>query len=1450
MDESESAVSAGSSASSQHEASCDARPGRPDPPSQVSTPRYRQPSDDPRDYVCSRPRACLQTAGMPQPQIQECGVAGAATEHHTTESEAQMHASSRASACTPTCLTQPAVTLAAPAGIQGSERLRRRICRVMSAKAVTGTGTTRSRDIAMHLPIHPYTLPSLAMRRGHNRPWTDKSASTWRRQGQRPGKRQRAEEQERTRMQRQDQNALLCTLTTSPPRRLELTTLCKTEETTLDAGDAPATSSSSTWPGVAKPADSLSTPLGRTKNESPALAAEHNTTLQPDSNVGTVDDAAPPVASCAMLGQDRATTCNSAGSTTSSDELIKEEDPRIRIPPTPPRPRRKRKQHTSSTLEELLPDREDSLGSDDTATSSTSATTQGVRRVSELRRRLQEVFAKHSAAQNTVRSACHCATSRWYQSVRPDPITAPQVPRPCDCGHLSPSDCQRRACRQQFYVACSVISLRQDRVTSLCAYVDSQRHTCTSVTQSLAPCCDPACAVDVYEGCQGSAGRSHWDWFSLTWARTAWTILGLLVASGTKARQGTVVERSSATEASHLPTDCAVSQCGGTRSQANSSLDEPSVGSSARLQHSQVVAPKPSESANRNPPHIRAELGPKSQRRGHTSSCMLLTLLLLLNQVTMVASGGTGPAKPRVVVVTAAAAGVPGYEESHSQQQGTKACGAGPQGQHRHIRKISLRKATNTAQRAGIAQYRGRTIRAEPEAPAAVTTCNRKRPHHVHPPKRKGRIEVMRYNAGGLSTHHYAELLAWLGMLRREGRCPDVIMVQETHWPEDREYSNQDWHVTSTGCSNMHSGVLVMLARRKFQHAVIRKEVPIPGRVLTVRVQQGGMVVYLINVYQKVWNGSHEAKTQRAQVLEAIQKQVHAAPTRYPLVLAGDFNAALPHQPPCTGSAVMRSGNATEAPDVQQLQGILRQFDLRVLNTYHPQPAKHTFTFHNGETSQIDYIIVRARSADRTAKHTTVLTQTRLAQWKTGNVHHPVLASVPCRFWHQPAQARDSAHTRLKQLTTGLAQDADKEQFLAEVSSQLNGLEEWCTERINAVLAAAAERHLLGQVHRREPRQNGLEQPVRHMWQMHRRLAAARQQSAPAQVIQELHDSFKASQKQIRQASRYKRQYFLEEQMQRAELAHRRGDVRTLHLVINRVAPKAHRLRPQIRDARGRMTTPRQELAIIQQYWQGVYTAKCPAHLEHPHQIHIECTEVEAMLSKLPAYKALPSHYTPSIAWKLATGPLAMLLDRTILHSWRQGRIAVLPEWKDAWLALLLKPSKQGKLPSEYRPIGLTDPIGKTLLGTLKKQYGSELYSAIEDLPQFAYATHRGTAQALTRAFQHLHQARALLEAQKLTLSHRKAGARPATLVGAITVSIDLTRAFDSLEPQVMQRALAVSNMPPDVQRLIMEWRRGLQYHVTHSSTAAVYNVAGAYAKAAGSRQASGPCSPRLLCMT
>ena len=96
--------------------------------------------------------------------------------------------------------------------------------------------------------------------------------------------------------------------------------------------------------------------------------------------------------------------------------------------------------------------------------------------------------------------------------------------------------------------------------------------------------------------------------------------------------------------------------------------------------------------------------------------------------------------------------------------------------------------------------------------------------------------------------------------------------------------------------------------------------------------------------------------------------------------MTGDFNVSLEHKPPCTGSAVIGGNNAAGAPDLERLQGLLRQFDLRALNTFHPQSGKHTFTMYDSRSSQIDYVFVRARSADSLAKTPLVLHHTELAQ--------------------------------------------------------------------------------------------------------------------------------------------------------------------------------------------------------------------------------------------------------------------------------------------------------------------------------------------------------------------------------------------------------------------------------------------------------------------------------------
>ena len=287
-----------------------------------------------------------------------------------------------------------------------------------------------------------------------------------------------------------------------------------------------------------------------------------------------------------------------------------------------------------------------------------------------------------------------------------------------------------------------------------------------------------------------------------------------------------------------------------------------------------IVPPRFPRSATLHSTIKRAELGPKSQHRGSRHVSLLVVALLICNQLTLAEGVGTGPGKPRVVIGPATMTGVPVECQSNVITEGAKTSGEGPQRQRMAVRKIAFRRATARAQRTGLAQYRGRTLRAEPHAgtndhPAAPNV-----PRRLHHPPRlrtqSGRIQVMTYNAGGLSTHHYTELLAWLHILKGRRQCPDVVMVQETHWSEDHDYSNDMWRVISSGCNSRHSGLLIMLAKATFATATIRKEIAVAGRVLAARVQQGQKVLHLINVYQKVWNGTQEAKQTRAQVLESL----------------------------------------------------------------------------------------------------------------------------------------------------------------------------------------------------------------------------------------------------------------------------------------------------------------------------------------------------------------------------------------------------------------------------------------------------------------------------------------------------------------------------------------------------------------------------------------------------
>ena len=149
----------------------------------------------------------------------------------------------------------------------------------------------------------------------------------------------------------------------------------------------------------------------------------------------------------------------------------------------------------------------------------------------------------------------------------------------------------------------------------------------------------------------------------------------------------------------------------------------------------------------------------------------------------------------------------------------------------------------------------------------------------------------------------------------------------------------------------------------------------------------------------------------------------------------------------------------------------------------------------------------------------------------------------------------------------------------------------WDTTAINATLTAAAEQFLVTHRPLSSARPTTAEQPVKHMWNLYRQLQAAKKAGAHSEVLTEHHKAFKQAQQKVREFSKNKRLQFLEDQLKAAKAASDRGDIRTLHVIINKVAPKTRRPRPQIRNKAGKMVSPTCELKLIKDFWQQIYTS-------------------------------------------------------------------------------------------------------------------------------------------------------------------------------------------------------------------------------------------------------------------
>ena len=326
---------------------------------------------------------------------------------------------------------------------------------------------------------------------------------------------------------------------------------------------------------------------------------------------------------------------------------------------------------------------------------------------------------------------------------------------------------------------------------------------------------------------------------------------------------------------------------------------------------------------------------------------------------------------------------------------------------HNEVRKRAFRRAIHRAvdNGRGGTFYRGRWLSL---AQLERSRLAHGRPRsHVKParPVQDGaraehRIHAFCWNTGGLSTGMLDEILEWLDQPQQSHIS--IVMLQETHWVHDAEWTSPQWHFVHSGDPlSRYAGVLCMISTKLAQASQIAYEIQQPGRLLHLRVGWQDISIDIINVYQVPWNTRTERQAlikQRGVIWGKLEKVLSGRSRRNHLLLAGDFNGQLPQAGMQVGTATIVRRADDVVDDMPRVLAMLGFHELTALNTWRgPRSSMHTYSMGRSAT-QLDFIITATEAADGLSKQCVPLSDFPVGAWKLDGLHRPLISSIRSDF--------------------------------------------------------------------------------------------------------------------------------------------------------------------------------------------------------------------------------------------------------------------------------------------------------------------------------------------------------------------------------------------------------------------------------------------------------------------
>ena len=602
------------------------------------------------------------------------------------------------------------------------------------------------------------------------------------------------------------------------------------------------------------------------------------------------------------------------------------------------------------------------------------------------------------------------------------------------------------------------------------------------------------------------------------------------------------------------------------------------------------------------------------------------------------------------------------------------------------IQKRSFKRAFRRATQHGYSWYRGqcwalrdfpkdlvpRDTKLQQPAQGSAQTSN-----SFQAPTR--RLKLFQWNPSGLSIGKLDELCHWLS-----AQNINAVVLSETRWTMISEWMTSEWAVIHSGNpAHRGSGVMVLIRRSFCSPSQVAWSSLMDGHILHVRLHCCERPIDLIACYQFMDDRSSSRQRQRAEFWTILEDYVSRLPNRNELILTGDFNCGVSYMAGQVGMAEFYWQGHLHAgkphADTDRLMKIIGDNGLVVLNSWKPQLGP-TFV-HDSMATRIDLIMTRFCHTDWGAKNVQTIPDAPFID-NPQYCHIPLIAHLPC------IRIMNRSHSKLgfncadrRFLRQEWKEDSDRwHQLVAHAQLQLTHFvdkvdhsEVDLIHHIHDQIRPVVTRFMDSQSVKCFPRDSAQIHRLESKWEHFR------QARAGSEVERGLTQWFKrwfhlARFSRLcrghRKHAKLQRKQRFHDAVQEANDAASRFDQYRLHQIIRSFAPKAPRRRIQLRNSRGTLANPVEELAIFRQYVKDMWTSTAPVVMieQSPPGVPFSESELCEALSSIPVNKAVATPFLPGLVIRALAKPLATHVFSLLTNWWNQSPPFVPAHWKDGWL--------------------------------------------------------------------------------------------------------------------------------------------------------------------------------------